>query len=75
MRVPSFARKTVAAIQGVCLLLAGSELLPHLANLAVALLALGSLLWSFGRDVLWLWHRSRIVQEAPAQEMLELVAR
>ncbi|MFE0514568.1 CDP-alcohol phosphatidyltransferase family protein [Streptomyces sp. NPDC058964] len=70
---PSFARKTVAAIQGVCLLLAGSELLPHFANTAVAMLALGSLLWSFGRDVLWLWRTSRLVEEAPAREMLELV--
>ncbi|MFJ3304105.1 CDP-alcohol phosphatidyltransferase family protein [Streptomyces sp. NPDC086549] len=73
---PSFARKTVAATQGVCLLLAGSELLPHVANLAVAMLALGSLLWSFGRDVLWLWRTSRtsrVIEEAPAREMLELV--
>jgi phosphatidylglycerophosphate synthase len=76
---PSFARKTVAAIQGVCLLLAGSELLPHAANMAVALLALISLTWSFGRDVLWLWRTSRTVAEAPVlearEEMLELVAR
>ncbi|MFE9448443.1 CDP-alcohol phosphatidyltransferase family protein [Streptomyces sp. NPDC006739] len=72
---PSVARKTVAALQGICLLLAGAQLLPPLADLGVVLLALGSLLWSFGRDVLWLWQTSRVVREAPAQEMLELAVR
>ncbi|MFD5797801.1 CDP-alcohol phosphatidyltransferase family protein [Streptomyces diastatochromogenes] len=77
---PSFARKTVAALQGICLLLAGAELLPHAANLAVALLALGSLVWSFGRDVLWLWRNSRTasVEETvtePEPMVLELAAR
>ncbi|MGX1273426.1 CDP-alcohol phosphatidyltransferase family protein [Streptomyces phaeoluteigriseus] len=57
---PSTARKTVAAMQGICLLVAGADLLPHAANFAVALLALALLLWSFGRDVLWLWRRSRV---------------
>ncbi|MFF3918625.1 CDP-alcohol phosphatidyltransferase family protein [Streptomyces sp. NPDC001852] len=75
---PSFARKTVAAIQGIALLLAGAELLPHPANLAIVLLALGSLLWSFGRDVRWLWRTSRISVEAAAAgrtELLELATR
>ncbi|MGW6291128.1 CDP-alcohol phosphatidyltransferase family protein [Streptomyces sp. NPDC055058] len=57
---PSTARKTVAALQGVLLLLAGAELLPHAANVAVVALALGLLLWSFGRDVFWLWRTSRV---------------
>ncbi|MET9009416.1 CDP-alcohol phosphatidyltransferase family protein [Streptomyces olivaceoviridis] len=70
---PSFARKTVAAIQGICLLLAGSELLPDSAGLAVVLLALGSLVWSFGRDVLWLWRNARAVRPAPARPVRELV--
>ncbi|MER5910086.1 CDP-alcohol phosphatidyltransferase family protein [Streptomyces sp. NPDC001982] len=73
---PSFARKTVAAIQGVCLLLAGAQLLPYAVNFGVVLVALGSLGWSFGRDVLWLWRTSRItVPDAPAEEMLELAVR
>ncbi|MFC9282013.1 CDP-alcohol phosphatidyltransferase family protein [Streptomyces collinus] len=55
---PSFARKTVAALQGICLLLAGADLLPHTANLGIVLLSLGSLVWSFGRDVLWLYGNS-----------------
>jgi phosphatidylglycerophosphate synthase len=56
---PSTARKTVAALQGVLLLLAGAQLLPHAVNGAVAALALGLLVWSFGRDVRWLWRTSR----------------
>ncbi|MEU0335807.1 CDP-alcohol phosphatidyltransferase family protein [Streptomyces sp. NPDC006193] len=70
---PSFARKTVAAIQGVCLLVAGAGLLPRPANLAIVLLALGSLLWSFGRDVLWLRRNARIVRPAPVRRVRELV--
>ncbi|MFI9245936.1 CDP-alcohol phosphatidyltransferase family protein [Streptomyces sp. NPDC053086] len=72
---PSFARKTVAAIQGVCLLVAGAELLPRPANLAIVLLALSSLVWSFGRDVLWLWRTFRTPAETPAEpRLLELAA-
>ncbi|GGW71826.1 membrane protein [Streptomyces lucensis JCM 4490] len=62
---PSFARKTVAAFQGVLLLLAGSGLLPYPANLMVVLSALGSLVWSFGRDVLWLRRNSRTAAGEP----------
>ncbi|MEV6616449.1 CDP-alcohol phosphatidyltransferase family protein [Streptomyces sp. NPDC051051] len=75
---PSFARKTVAALQGVCLLVAGADLLPYAGNFAVALLALVLLLWSFGRDVLWLWRESRsVVAEKPFAEplVLELATR
>ncbi|GAA1425456.1 CDP-alcohol phosphatidyltransferase family protein [Streptomyces thermospinosisporus] len=72
---PSTARKTVAALQGVLLLVAGAALLPHAVNVAVVALALGLLVWSFGRDVLWLWRTSR-TQAAPSaeREMAELVA-
>ncbi|MFF7468016.1 CDP-alcohol phosphatidyltransferase family protein [Streptomyces sp. NPDC008092] len=71
----SMARKTVAAMQGICLLLAGADLLPHLANLGVVLLALGSLVWSFGRDVLWLWRNARAasLEAAPAAAATERV--
>ncbi|CAL9377987.1 CDP-alcohol phosphatidyltransferase family protein [Streptomyces sp. Tu 3180] len=71
---PSTARKTVAALQGVLLLLAGADLLPHGANVGVVALALGLLVWSFGRDVLWLWRTSRVRVPAPAAEVRELVA-
>ncbi|HEY0500644.1 MAG TPA: CDP-alcohol phosphatidyltransferase family protein [Kutzneria sp.] len=53
---PSFARKTVAAAQGVLLVVAASGLLPALASVAVVGIALASLVWSFGRDVIWLWR-------------------
>jgi hypothetical protein len=72
---PSTARKTVAALQGVLLLLAGAELLPHAGNFGVAMLSLGLLVWSFGRDVLWLRRTSRQVQAAPSRKRVrELVA-
>ncbi|MGW1602463.1 CDP-alcohol phosphatidyltransferase family protein, partial [Streptomyces eurythermus] len=41
------------------LLVAGAGLLPYPADLAIVLLALGSLVWSFGRDVRWLWRTAR----------------
>ncbi|MET9088752.1 CDP-alcohol phosphatidyltransferase family protein [Streptomyces sp. NPDC004237] len=63
----SMARKTVAAMQGICLLVAGADLLPYAANLGVVLLALGSLLWSFGRDVVWLWRNGHGRVAAPAE--------
>ena len=53
---PSAARKTVAAWQGVALLVAGAGILPDVLTLATVVLALASLLWSFGRDIGWLWH-------------------
>ncbi|GGZ02437.1 CDP-alcohol phosphatidyltransferase family protein [Streptomyces poonensis] len=52
----SMARKTVAAVQGVVLLAAASGWLPYAVTLALVTVALGSLVWSFGRDVAWLWR-------------------
>jgi phosphatidylglycerophosphate synthase len=71
---PSTARKTVAALQGVLLLLAGADLLPRGANAGVAAVALGLLVWSFGRDVRWLRRRSRVPATVAAM-VPELVAR
>jgi phosphatidylglycerophosphate synthase len=72
---PSTARKTVAALQGVLLLLAGADLLPRAANTGVVLVALALLVWSFGRDVVWLWRRSRaVVEPVRAQPVGELAA-
>ncbi|MEW2074620.1 CDP-alcohol phosphatidyltransferase family protein [Streptomyces sp. NPDC012403] len=70
---PSTARKTVAALQGVLLLTAGAALLPHAVNVGVVVLALGLLVWSFGRDVLWLWRTSRVTTVPAAHEVRELV--
>lgn len=50
---PSFARKVVAAAQGIVLVVAASALIPFAGILVAA--ALASLVWSFGRDVHWLW--------------------
>nr|WP_235614634.1 CDP-alcohol phosphatidyltransferase family protein [Streptomyces ambofaciens] len=71
---PSTARKTVAALQGVLLLLGGADLLPGPVNAGVVMLALGLLVWSFGRDVLWLWRTSRVRGGARAEVLRELVA-
>ncbi|MEU4823241.1 CDP-alcohol phosphatidyltransferase family protein [Actinomadura sp. NPDC023710] len=52
---PSLARKAVAVVQGVALVVAASGLVPHPGALVAAALAL--LVWSFGRDVVWLARR------------------
>ncbi|MDX8032887.1 CDP-alcohol phosphatidyltransferase family protein [Lentzea sp. BCCO 10_0856] len=54
----SYARKVVAAVQGIFLVVAASGLLPF-ATVLVGL-ALASLVWSFGRDVLWLWREASV---------------
>ncbi|MFE3829330.1 CDP-alcohol phosphatidyltransferase family protein [Streptomyces sp. NPDC059092] len=56
---PSMARKTVAALQGIALLVATAGFLPHLPALAVVLAALALLTWSFARDIVWLWRAGR----------------
>ncbi|MFJ3669775.1 CDP-alcohol phosphatidyltransferase family protein [Streptomyces sp. NPDC090106] len=72
---PSTARKTVAALQGVFLLLAASGLLPFALEFAVVATALAALVWSFGRDVLWLFRTSRTWETEVAEpEVRELVA-
>ncbi|MBE8474757.1 CDP-alcohol phosphatidyltransferase family protein [Streptomyces justiciae] len=70
---PSTARKTVAALQGVFLLLAASGLLSYALEFAVVATALGTLVWSFGRDVLWLFRTSR-VETVLVEDVRELVA-
>lgn len=52
----SFARKTVAAIQGIVLVVASSGVLPRPLTVSVVGVALALLVWSFGRDVVWLWR-------------------
>ncbi|MDX3227654.1 CDP-alcohol phosphatidyltransferase family protein [Streptomyces sp. ME19-01-6] len=50
------ARKAVAALQGIALLVAAAAILPHPVSFAVVLVALALLVWSFARDIRWLWH-------------------
>lgn len=54
----SLARKTVAALQGIVLVAAASGIVPH-AHLMVEL-ALVALLWSFGRDIVWLRRNATV---------------
>jgi phosphatidylglycerophosphate synthase len=62
---PRFSRKIVAAVQGIVLVVATAHLVPPPAALLALLVALGSLTWSFGRDIRWLW-RAETVRRAPA---------
>ncbi|MET7711670.1 CDP-alcohol phosphatidyltransferase family protein [Streptomyces sp. NPDC005407] len=52
---PSTARKTVAALQGIVLLVVGAGVVPRLPAFAAVFSALALLIWSFGRDIRWLW--------------------
>lgn len=61
---PRFSRKVVAALQGVLLAVVTSGLLPAWASVLALAVALGSLSWSFGRDIVWLHTASRIRREA-----------
>jgi phosphatidylglycerophosphate synthase len=56
---PRFSRKVVAAVQGIVLVVATAHLLPPVVALTAVGLALGSLTWSFGRDIGWLWRTER----------------
>ncbi|MFD1529064.1 CDP-alcohol phosphatidyltransferase family protein [Pseudonocardia aurantiaca] len=53
---PNLAAKTVAALQGVALVVAAAELLPPVISAGLVAVALALLCWSFGRDVLRLSH-------------------
>jgi phosphatidylglycerophosphate synthase len=59
---PNLAAKTVAAMQGVVLVVASAELTGPLPAAVLVAAALAALCWSFGRDVLRLW-RARPVSE------------
>lgn len=59
MRAPlpsRFSAKAVAALQGIVLVVATTELLPRPYAVALVSAALALLAWSFGRDVGWLWR-------------------
>ncbi|GAA2326549.1 CDP-alcohol phosphatidyltransferase family protein [Streptomyces caniferus] len=61
----SMARKTVAALQGVVLVAAGTGILPRASATAAVAVALGLLVWSFGRDVAWLWRAGAAAGHPP----------
>jgi phosphatidylglycerophosphate synthase len=64
---PRFSRKAVAAGQGIALVVAASGVLPGVLTGAVVASALISLLWSFGRDVRWLWRCRTAGHPAPVR--------
>jgi phosphatidylglycerophosphate synthase len=70
---PKFSRKVVAAVQGVVLVVATTSLLPDAVALVAVAGALASLIWSFGRDVSWLWDTEQ--KRRFAQARAEVVAR
>ncbi|WP_041840996.1 CDP-alcohol phosphatidyltransferase family protein [Actinoplanes friuliensis] len=70
---PKFSRKVVAAVQGVVLVVATASLLPDALALTAVAGALVSLVWSFGRDVLWL--RDQEQKRRFAEARAEVVAR
>jgi phosphatidylglycerophosphate synthase len=67
----SIARKTVAALQGIVLVVASAGVLSSVAAAAVTGGALALLVWSFGRDVGWLWRH----REQPRSPRLNTVYR
>jgi phosphatidylglycerophosphate synthase len=69
---PRFSRKVVAAVQGVVLVVATAQLLPHTLAFAAVVVALASLTWSFTRDIVWLWGTERTRQVARAIDALPL---
>jgi phosphatidylglycerophosphate synthase len=54
---PRYWRKVVAATQGIVLVFAAADVLPRPLTAAALAVALVLLVESFGRDVVWLWHR------------------
>jgi phosphatidylglycerophosphate synthase len=57
---PSYFAKAVAVAQGVVLVVAASQLLPHVVTAALVGVALALLVWSFGRTVRVLWRAQRM---------------
>ncbi|WP_338677775.1 CDP-alcohol phosphatidyltransferase family protein [Streptomyces sp. SCSIO 30461] len=53
---PSMARKTVAALQGIVLLVAGAGIMPLAVAAVMVAAALAALVWSFARDIGGLWR-------------------
>jgi phosphatidylglycerophosphate synthase len=54
---PRMVSKTVAALQGIVLVVASAGVLPGAFATGLVGLALALLCWSFGRDVILLWRR------------------
>ena len=66
---PTRAGKTIAALQGIVLVIAAAQITPRWTTFAMLGLALSSLSWSFTRDVGRLW-RARHEQSAPVSDQV-----
>jgi phosphatidylglycerophosphate synthase len=60
-----FSRKTVAALQGVVLVVVSAGVLPGSWAIVAVALALALLTWSFGRDIRWLWQVRPLAMDRP----------
>lgn len=63
---PRYSAKVVAAAQGIVLVAAASGALPQPLAGALVATALASLMWSFARDVGWLWSMTRPAELEPS---------
>lgn len=61
-----YSAKVVAALQGIVLVLATSEVLLLPLTVALVSTALALLVWSFGRDVTWLWRNAHLPRRSGA---------
>jgi phosphatidylglycerophosphate synthase len=65
---PRYWRKVVTAAQGIALTVAAADVAPSWLTTAGLSVALALLAESFGRDVLWLWHRRSPERERIADQ-------
>lgn len=59
-----YSAKAIAALQGIVLVVAASEVLPAPLAAGLVAVALGLLVWSFGRSVAWLRRAARVREDA-----------
>ena len=72
---PRTTRKTVAALQGIVLTVAAAGVLPRPFEAVATGLALAALVWSFGRDVVWLHRHRDVTSSAPPRRREHAMAR
>jgi hypothetical protein len=63
---PRLSRKVVAASQGIVLVVASAGILPKPQAIVCVGLALAVLIWSFGKDIGWLWAQASSSRAAVA---------
>ncbi|MGH3881067.1 MAG: CDP-alcohol phosphatidyltransferase family protein [Actinophytocola sp.] len=71
----SMTRKTVAAAQGIILVVAASEVLPPAGTVLILGLALAALVLSFGYDSIWLFRHREATSDVAAETAEEAPVR